>query len=45
MKIKDKLVEILDNIYLIGVLVILSPLLIFMSYCFCKDKIVRGNGE
>ena len=45
MKIKETIFEIVDTIYSIVMLILISPLLIFMAICFARDQAVRGNGE
>jgi len=45
MKPKERIKEIFREIYSIGILILLSPLLVFLSWCFLKDLWVRGNGE
>ena len=45
MKIKETIFEIFDRIYTIIILILISPLLILLGYCFARDQGVRGNGE
>jgi len=45
MKTKERISEIFGEIYSIGILILLSPLIAFLSWCFLKDLWVRGNGE
>lgn len=45
MKIKETIFEIFREIYTIGVLILVSPLLMLIGYFFAREQLNEGNGK